>query len=71
MYVKRQVPIRKGAETRRFSGLPPILPYDFTVIFWGGYPAVFWRVLTEAGCCVPKTLELGTTGYQPAMREKP
>jgi hypothetical protein len=40
---------------------PPILPYVFRVKFWGSEVAALWRALTGVGCCVPKTLELGTT----------
>jgi hypothetical protein len=40
---------------------PPIQPRAFRARFWGSSPMVFQRALIEAGHCVPKTLELGTT----------
>jgi hypothetical protein len=49
---------------------PPILPYDFRGLFGEDHPAVFWRVPTGAGWYVPKTLELGTTGFQPDVAGK-
>lgn len=50
---------------------PPVLPYDFRGIFEGDHLSLSWRVPTGADRCVPKTLELGTTGYQPNTPGKP
>jgi hypothetical protein len=52
---------------------PPILLGVSRARFWGNNPAVFRRACarTGAGRDVPKILELGTTGYPPAMWEKP
>jgi hypothetical protein len=46
----------------------PILPYDFKVIFWGRVSGDIPAHPDPAGCCVPKTLELGTTVFRAGIR---
>jgi len=75
-YVKRHAMVRKSVESRClcwFSFPQSNLTILRCVPGKNIRPATpcQGRRSIRAACCVPKTLELGTTGYQPAMRGTP